>query len=436
MRALRTLFTLIVPLSAGCGGNTDCEPVFRLDETATRDIGGVAFIRRVVADSICGPAYVRSGDLNGDGTVDLLVSALGPAPEGKVPPGTVTALLRDGKDHTAISLVSVEDAVRFPNRPTLADLDADGDLDALVPLGFFPCSFELFGTPCGGLLRFDNDGVGGFTRHDIVAPGDATFHHGVERADLDGDGVEDLVTIGERRGAPWDSGETELVWHRGEGGGRFEPPQARGTGLSTFPAVADIDDDGDVDVAGAEFLGSARASYAWLENPGNKKGFVRHVISDSFGPGFGLQFEPDLLGDGRLVALGTNHTNPIRRDDDPAPALVLLIPGADPRAPWETRVLLDDFAPEDRSGQFAPGLFGTGDLDGDGRRDIVVSGDGDPRVFVLLQTSPGEFTAMTLETDLGQAGGMHIADLDGDGANELVVTGYEDHVVFIYTRTP
>ena len=95
-------------------------------------------------------------------------------------------------------------------------------------------------------------------------------------------------------------------------------------------------------------------------------------------------------------------------------------------------MLLDDFAPEDRSGQFAPGLFGTGDLDGDGRLDIVVAGD--PRVFVLLQTSPGDFAVEVLEPQLGQAGGMLIANLDDDEAQELVLTSYADHVVVLYDR--
>lgn len=194
--------------------------------------------------------------------------------------------------------------------------------------------------------------------------------------------------------------------------------------------------DCDLDVAGGEFLGAERASFAWMENKGVDKAFERHVISDAFGPGFGLQLVPDLLGDGRLVGLGTNHTNPVRKPDDEAPALVLCVPRDDPSARWEASVLLDDFSPEDRSGQFSPGLFGTGDLDGDGRLDIVVSGDGDARVFVLLQTSPGDFQVEVLESDLGQAGAMLIANLDDDNAMELVVTGYEDHVVFVYDRTP
>ena len=63
-----------------------------------------------------------------------------------------------------------------------------------------------------------------------------------------------------------------------------------------------------------------------------------------------------------------------------------------------------------------------------------MSGDGDPRIFLFEQTAPGEFVQHTLETNLGQAGGMLIEDFDGDGDNELLVTGYEDNVLFIYSQ--
>ena len=74
------------------------------------------------------------------------------------------------------------------------------------------------------------------------------------------------------------------------------------------------------------------------------------------------------------------------------------------------------------------------DYDSDGDLDVLLSGDGDPRVFWLEQTSPGAFVQHVLETGLSQAGGCKVVDLDGDGANELVVTGYETNAVYVYVR--
>lgn len=79
----------------------------------------------------------------------------------------------------------------------------------------------------------------------------------------------------------------------------------------------------------------------------------------------------------------------------------------------------------------APGVFGWGDLEGDGDIDLAVSGDGDPRVFLFLQQD-GTFTQHTLLEDLSQAGGMVFSDLDGNGTTELVVTGYDADSIFIF----
>ena len=83
-------------------------------------------------------------------------------------------------------------------------------------------------------------------------------------------------------------------------------------------------------------------------------------------------------------------------------------------------------------GAAAPGIFSAGDIDSDGDIDLLVSGDGDPRVVWMEQTAPGEFSTHTLEEQLTQAGITIIEDLDGDGHNELMVSGYDDNVVFYY----
>ena len=75
------------------------------------------------------------------------------------------------------------------------------------------------------------------------------------------------------------------------------------------------------------------------------------------------------------------------------------------------------------SGNGAPSF---GDVDGDGDIDLLLSGDGDTRVFLLLQGADRTFETVVLDDSLPQAGGMKIRDFDGDGRNELVVSGLED----------
>jgi hypothetical protein len=82
----------------------------------------------------------------------------------------------------------------------------------------------------------------------------------------------------------------------------------------------------------------------------------------------------------------------------------------------------------------APGIFGSGDMDGDNDIDLVVSGDGDPDVYWLEQVAPGRFLTHVLQPALPQAGGTEIVDLDGDGRNETIVTGYESNAVYIFQQ--
>ena len=143
-------------------------------------------------------------------------------------------------------------------------------------------------------------------------------------------------------------------------------------------------------------------------------------------------------GDGVLRAVGANHTNTAQASPDPwESAAFVFTPGADPTQPWAKTQITSGIVSSAGSmlaPMAAPGILGTGDIDGDGDLDVLLSGDGDPRVFWLEQTAPGSFTQHVLETSLGQAGGCVVTDLDGDGANELVVTGYEDNVIYVYVR--
>ena len=67
------------------------------------------------------------------------------------------------------------------------------------------------------------------------------------------------------------------------------------------------------------------------------------------------------------------------------------------------------------SPQAAPGVFGAGDVDGDGDWDLAISSDRDARLFILEQQEDENFLVHVLDENKGQAGGMVIQDVDGDG---------------------
>ena len=424
----------------GGGAGGGCVPL------VSESIAG--FQRYAVDAAADGPAYVSIGDIDGDGRKDLVVSNIGPVIHDDTT-GAITLSrarinlyrrLSDGFDcWEKTPILTDSEKFYFPGQSTLEDIDGDGDLDIFAPFGFFVCQFDSqIGGPCGALAWFENQG-GSFVRHDIVPFGHDHFFHKAKFIDIDGDGIKDLVTVGEAFSGP------KAQWFKGtKTADRFDTTaHPIGDGLGSFPEVLDIDGDGDLDLASAEFF-VTNGSFAWFEqteapsmvNPNGT--WVRHVINDDSSKSIQLSMVPNLYGDGLTRAVGTNHTNVNKMPPDTVESAVFAfdIPN-DPTLPWPKKVISSGIVCRPNMGvamQGAPGVFGYGDIDGDNDIDLAVSGDGDVHTYWLEQTAPGEFATHVLEEQLGQAGGGHVVDIDGDGRNEVVFTGYEDNRVYVYTR--
>ncbi len=166
--------------------------------------------------------------------------------------------------------------------------------------------------------------------------------------------------------------------------------------------------------------------------------WVRHVINDEIGESIMFEFVPDLCGDGALKAIGSNHTNTADSPQTPESQVVMFDVPEDPddmKQPWPmTKISQGIKSRQSPMGgpQGAPGIFGWGDADMDGDIDILVSGDGDAKVYVIEQTGPCTFETRILAKAMGQAGAMLVVDTDNDGVNELIVSSYEANVVRAY----
>lgn len=423
--------------------NTDDNTDEPLDVTSS----GNAFTRTTIDDNIAGPAFVSTADVNNDGRTDLVVSAFG-AMGFSIPNGTLTVYYQ-GEDLNSWEpeiIIDENDGVPFPNGTTLTDIDGDGDLDILSPSGFLVCTAIPFNPACGGIAWFEqtNDG---WIRHTILENEQELFYHHAEVIDFDGDGMRDLIITGEQA-AGFIGGANRAVaqWFKGTPSGSYfeSEPRSMADGLGSFPRVRDVDGDGDLDIASAEYFHDG-GSFAWLERlaePSDAKPegeFLRHVIADDVGPSIMFSFVPNFLGDGELKAIGSNHTNTAKAEPDPWESGIYLfdIPN-DPREPWTKTLISEGIVslPGNMiSNQAAPGIFGAGDIDNDGDMDLAVSGDGDPRVFWIEQQAPGVFYTHVLAEGLGQAGGMIVEDLNQDGFAEVIVTSYESNVLHIFQHT-
>jgi hypothetical protein len=417
---------------------------------APADVNG--FTRYTVDAAATGASFVATGDVDGDGRTDLVVSKFGAIDSNgaivKLAPGEVSVFYQGATlgCWREERIVGAADAIYFPNQPTTADVDGDGDLDVIVPGGFFVCGFDKAVNDCGTLAWFENrrgSGTPAWVRHDIAPRGDAEFYHGVELVDFDGDGVKDLVTTGETMK------QARARWYKGDASpGRFDvTPRVIGDGMGSFTRVADIDHDGDLDVASAEFFVTGESA-GWYERTGAPSAaapagtWARHVVNADSGRCIMMHLIPDLYGDGAMRAVATNHTNANPAADNPDPvasAVFAFEVPADPTKAWTKTTLASGIMARASAGagaSYAPGVFGYGDVDGDGDIDLAVSGDGDARTFWLEQTTKGSFTMHVIEDALGQASGGLVVDLNGDGKNEIVFTGYENNVVYVYARKP
>ncbi|MEU4084798.1 FG-GAP repeat domain-containing protein [Streptomyces aureus] len=414
-----------------------------------------SFSPHTVDPDLPGAAFAVAGDIEGDRRQEIVASGFGrftAVPGGPpLPPaaGQLAVYRQGGRglDTWSKRLVFDTDAaIPFPNEPSLADVDGDGDQDIVVPGGFFRCT-----TPCGSLTWWERRGADTWKRGDVVAPGSSPlFYHRALLVDFDGDGRRDLVTVGESA-QPVSRIEGEgpanawiQVFRGTAGPERFSAePVDVAPGGGALPVVEDVDRDGDLDLASPQYF-EPGAAYVWLEriaapSPDRPMGrFVRHVIDTTQGRAIALRPVRNLYGEGRTTWVGTNHTNTAfpPGSTDPASQVVAFSVPADPRSAWTPTVLSSGITSRGRAGQAAPGVFGSGDMDGDRDVDLLVSGDGDDRLFWLEQRADHTFTTHALATGVGQAGGAVVTDLDRRWPcrNEAVFTVFESDSVMLWTR--
>ena len=187
-----------------------------------------------LAEDLLAPAHAELVDLDGDDDRDLVVSLLGNIQPDDGVVGQVVWLERTEAGFRRHLLL---DGVRRVADARAGDLDGDGDQDLVV---------AVFGYARGEVLWLENDGQQGFTSHRLLnAPG--AIH--VPLSDFDGDGDLDIVTVV--------SQDEEEVWGfenlgRGQGAARFRARRLWFTHNHDLGSAGlvpvDFDRDGDMDL--------------------------------------------------------------------------------------------------------------------------------------------------------------------------------------------
>ncbi len=191
-------------------------------------------------------------DIDGDGDLDLVVGESNGTLKYYQNTGTTSNPAYEAKTGGNNPFNGID--VRYRSKPTLADIDGDGDLDLVV------------GENHGTLKYYQNTGTTSNPAYEAKTGDDNPFnsinvwiYSGPTLADIDGDGDLDLV-VGENHGTLkyyQNTGTTSNPAYEVKTGDS-NPFNGIDVGNSASPTLADIDGDGDLDLVVGELYGTLK----------------------------------------------------------------------------------------------------------------------------------------------------------------------------------
>jgi hypothetical protein len=360
--------------------------------------GTVSFAAKV--DFITGtqPWNISTGDLDGDGKLDIAVANLNSAS---------VSLFRNT---SSVGIISFTTKVDFttglsPYNISIGDLDGDGKLDLAVANNYSNSVSVLRNTGSSGTISFA-------AKVDFTT---GTQTISVSMGDLDGDGKLDLAVT---------NNGTIISVLRNTGGNGTVSFAAKvdfttGSGANSI-SIVDFDGDGKLDFV----VGNSNSnSLSVFRNTGSS-GTISFATKVDFTTGSNPSRISigDLDGDGKLdLTVMNEYSNSIS---------VLRNTCSSGTVSFAAKV---DFFTETN-----PESISIGDMDGDGKLDLTVTNRYSPFVSILRNTCSSGIISFATKVDF-QTGTIPFisssGDLDGDGKTDLAVVNEIPNSVSVFRNT-
>ncbi len=357
------------------------------------------------------PGRVTAADVNGDGKPDLIVVNLGA--------NSVSVLLNTTALATTSPSFTTQQTSTAGSEPvsvTAADLNGDGKRDLVVANYDSNTVSVLLNTTATGAT------TASFAAPQSFAAGSEP--RSVTTADLNGDGKPDVIV------ANYDSNTVSVLLNTtapGAATASFAAQQALATGTGPISVTAaDVNGDGKPDLVVANYDSATVSVLLNTTTPGATTPSFAAQKTFATGTGPRSVTATDLNGDGKPDLIVANL--------DSATVSVLL----NTTAPGATA---PSFAAQ---GAFAAGSephsVTTTDVNGDGKPDVIVANQGGNTVSVLLNTTaPGATTPSFAAQRTFATGGLPevvtAADVNGDGKRDLIVANGNSNTVSVLLNT-
>ncbi len=354
-----------------------------------------AFVRHDIAVGLNYPVNVHVADIDGNGTLDVLVPTRDD--------NRVTLYLNGGGASPSFSPNVVASDVMGAAGVYAGDLDGDGRQDILAA-SENDNRIRWFRNLGGSPLRFETRIV----RDGPAPPPEKDYAKAVSAADLDGDGDLDIVFASE--------GQNQIGWYENLGNGAFqEHILVTDADHAKAVSVADVDRDGDLDILAASAYDN---KVRLLENDGQARPtFIVRIVSDQAAGAHSVH-AADVDGDGDVDLLSAARDNG---------QVVLYLNQSTHR----TAI----YGPQTESivalYRSARSVFAS-DLDKDGDLDLLSTSDNVVAWHRNDGGAPPRFTSFVIANNLVGGRWVYAADLDRDGDPDVVTADTKSNAITWY----